>query len=1001
MMSMLCCVEGLFDDLFPLQYHNVDDDDDDDDDESAMNGRRKAQYRQSPRWCNSRPGEDHDDSISQASASATRSVVKKEQRIGKQQCENIGSFTAAVTPSSSSAPPEKVLSLDVIPSKPVLGSGMPSTTKKSQLGLSSKALAVTTSSKKLCLPPADSSSGSCAKGKKKRRSIVSAIRAPLKNVTKGLAKVSCKVKKQGKKSAQTNDRQAHSPPYKRMSSRNEVQGISESSSTSQDRNSSDSINEYVGDDAKEIPAELGIDLELDKPHANPPSRSPQVCSPVSLKPTEALLTEDAREPSLHETLSGTNTTLDCAQESALLGTTNSVDDDSVSAFEAWVRGPSLLENEDHCSEVVGLQCSTNTFSASKEENQLNFDSALEKAVRAWVRSPSLVEDEDQCSQSDGLQRSTSVTSLPSLPGSCGVSANDVAVTQDAIRTENAADSALAWGALAALLGTPAPKSVLLDTKKKKRTPVNLWQGDAPEDIDAILLLDEGSALKTLSAEEENRLKFDEALNKTMHRGEDGKKSTPAAFYESYNSSLARLSPKSSQAQDDCSGGRGLGRIDSIDSIPSISSGSASDAGRSQNDDFVLSRVSRDAPATENAADSALAWGALAALMGSPAPTTLLLDMKKLKKRKPVNLWQDDDVDDLDDIISLPEDDDDLPEDGVAAVSDDCSVPSVPSNVLLDDDLIPELGDSYSLTPSYSFALKPNDKEVADSALAWTALTAILGSPAPTSVVRKGFVKERVNLWEDGKPTDTLPEIDDEDSVLDTDECDNTSLLSFELNELGEADEQINIFANDGTEVNGKDSSDSVLAWSALGMVLGTPAPKIVSRKNRKFRVEVAKKLWEDSDVGPCDVSDTIPSIDPDEDEVTRTPSLLPDQPPTIRKWYVEQDPLQDSCDDDTCSLPSLSKVPSLLDSSIDDDEDSSIPSNSCTDFSTPPVREVSSESLADSVLAWSALAALMGSPAPKAISSPKRKKEVRDLWGEECDVSGYGSIDLSELSAGI
>lgn len=117
------------------------------------------------------------------------------------------------------------------------------------------------------------------------------------------------------------------------------------------------------------------------------------------------------------------------------------------------------------------------------------DFSLHKALSP--SSPLSVEDEEEvCSLGDGHHRSSSIDSIPSLSESLEVCDlySDIVVPQDATTKDDAADSALAWGCLAALLGSPAPTSVLLAEKKqKKRTPVNLWQDEAmDEDLDGIL-----------------------------------------------------------------------------------------------------------------------------------------------------------------------------------------------------------------------------------------------------------------------------------------------------------------------------------------------------------------------------------------------------------------------------------------------------------------------------------------------------------------------------------
>jgi hypothetical protein len=314
----------------------------------------------------------------------------------------------------------------------------------------------------------------------------------------------------------------------------------------------------------------------------------------------------------------------------------------------------------------------------------------------------------------------------------------------------------------------------------------------------------------------------------------------------------------------------------------------------------------------------------------------------------------------------------LAEESTADIPDDCSIPSVSSDAQHEDDMVPDLTIEQLLcTPTTH-----NDKDAADSTLAWTALAAILGSPAPTSVAKKGPIKERVNLLEDFNMTDMMPEID-ENSVAAEDDAE------IDLNELDDANEEINVQPNEVVVEGDKESADNVLAWSALGMLLGTPAPKSVSKKSKKERRESAQKLWAEEDQLDDNQLDTIPSID--HDDIVTIPSILPDSTSTMQKWFIEQG--VDSIDDDDHSIPSLSKMTSLSNTSFDENEEPSSPSTSCSGFETPPVKEVSNE-----VFAWSALAAFMGQPAPKAVLTPKsRRKKARDLWSDESDA------DLDDL----
>ncbi|KAL3779455.1 hypothetical protein ACHAW5_006450 [Stephanodiscus triporus] len=355
------------------------------------------------------------------------------------------------------------------------------------------------------------------------------------------------------------------------------------------------------------------------------------------------------------------------------------------------------------------------------------------------------------------------------------------------------------------------------------------------------------------------------------------------------------------------------RSDSSDSIPSLSGGPN---GRDQalTDNIIAAPIS-----TNDAADSAIAWGCLAALLGSPAPSSA----RKQRKRIPVNLWQDDaSLGEGLDSICLPQDDCELRNelralnlnDDDLTASDDCSIPSC-------EDLVRDVGDSCNLDFPTTPSRLSSKKGIADSTLAWGVLGAILGSPVPSCVSKKSAAKKRGNLWDDGEEEDVLPEIEGHD-----DNQDESDFLSapIDLTELVEADEQVIILAGESIESqegdSGRESAESVLAWTALGMLLGSPAPKSVCKKSRKESEEAAKNLWKDNKGFGDDALDTVPFISPDEvDESIATECHL-----RAEKWLDGQD--QES-------VPSLSRTPSLSESS--DEEDSN--------FSSPVTRRLSKE----------------------------------------------------------
>jgi hypothetical protein len=223
---------------------------------------------------------------------------------------------------------------------------------------------------------------------------------------------------------------------------------------------------------------------------------------------------------------------------------------------------------------------------------------------------------------------------------------------------------------------------------------------------------------------------------------------------------------------------------------------------------------------------------------------------------------------------------------IADDDDDLSVP-------LCEDLMPEVSDSFDVdVPTTPARMK--SKDIADLTLAWGVLGAILGSPAPLSVSKKSATKKKVHLWNDRKE-DLPPEIEGKD---DKDDCD-VLCPPIDLTELVEADEQENILTGPFIELQDEDrrekSAESVLAWTALGMLLGSPAPKSVCRKSRKESNVVARNLWKDFESIRDDALDEVPNISPDEEDYSLNTE---------------------------CHLSSLSTTPSLSGTSDEEDGDS-------------------------------------------------------------------------------
>ena len=346
-----------------------------------------------------------------------------------------------------------------------------------------------------------------------------------------------------------------------------------------------------------------------------------------------------------------------------------------------------------------------------------------------------------------------------------------------------------------------------------------------------------------------------------------------------------------------------------------------------------------------------------------------------KKRVPVHLLQDDEAagEDLD-VITLQQDNDDLinelqaltlnVQEGLTDFPDNCSIPSVSSETQLDDEelVLPDL-DCPTDRACHNLnnnAVVESKKEAADHTLALSVLGAILGSPAPSSLTKKKKAVKRYYLCENNidDEIDLIPEIDD---PVDIDE-------EIDLNELidnVDKDIEVKSLVDAKVELHAiNKNNDDVLAWSALSMILGSPSPKSVSQCNRRKRLspEVARNLfWDFNEVDGVNDMDTIPSIEPDEEE--------------DKSYEQLTDPCPEENDDDDHSVPSLS---SLSGTYYGEDDDPSTPLSTYDNFilSSPSI----CKEQADDVLAWSMLSMILSSPAPKATSTLNKRRQGSNLW---------------------
>jgi len=564
-----------------------------------------------------------------------------------------------------------------------------------------------------------------------------------------------------------------------------------------------------------------------------------------------------------------------------------------------------------------------------------------------LEEPLHSEDKGDCSSSS-LHYSTSDVSLPSLVAE---ESNDIIMTsQESGPTTNkdgAADSTIAWGFLSAILGSPAPKSLLDNKKQKKRVPFNLWQdgGDAEEEL-------ENAMMSSVDVPDDDVMP----------------------------------------------------RVDSHDSLPSLSGhDDVSDSNQipNMNDESLVPQVQIDTPSTSDAADSTLAWTVFSAILSSPAPKALLDN----KKRVPVNLWQDDcrgyKGDDLDDIISLPQDHNDFvdecesldecTEQDLVNAPDNCSIPSVSWEADEDEDTIPNI-DNVTEVSTPSLATPTKSKEAADSTLAWTLLGAVLGAPAPC-ITKKKTKKEHVNLWKDDdeESSGILPEIDEQENeipVLELDDAledladgaDNCSLpsISSEAHMNEDIESILEVPLSSSEQVLSKQAADSTLAWTVLSAILGSPAPKSLLDilDNKKRARKTCVNLWGDD----REETDQLPDIVDDGDDLDE---LL------TKFQALNLSSLEDVVDaTDNFSIPSMSSEVQIED---EEDEEDTIPNvDDADDVEDVPfclLTPKNPKDAADSTLAWTILSAVLGSPAPSSVTKKKTKKEHVNLWQDDDDES--------------
>ena len=477
---------------------------------------------------------------------------------------------------------------------------------------------------------------------------------------------------------------------------------------------------------------------------------------------------------------------------------------------------------------------------------------------------------------------------------------DIVPAVQATTAGEAADSALMWGCVTAFLGAPAPQAVRFGGKKRQRSgPVNLWRDEAEAgDMDDIVSLSEDedpddsdhcSILEHVQLDVQETDCVPQVVEQVGAAGDD----------DSESSSLGALSLDLHEL-DDTEGG------------------------------FVHEKVG-----VKEEADSALAWGALGMLLGSSAPKAV--PKRKVLRQAAPNLWccESTEHDDLETVPFM-----ELDEDGADSIS------SMSAGVLCID--LHELeGAGADDDYSGSADQKVGVEEEADSALALGVLGMILGSSAPKAVPKKRRVLRQAtsNLWHsdamDNDGLDTVPSMELDEGDTGSISSSSHDVLSIDLHELEDADDKDICFVHD--KVGVKEEADSALALGALGMLLGSSAPKSVPKKRKVWR-QAAHNLWYSEAMG-SDGLDTIPSIEEE--------------------------------DDNTGSISSMQSQEPLDDGIIAGLEEFVL----ANDTTASPENDNNGKEAADSVMAWSALAALLGAPAPRSIVGKKIKRI--NLWDDD------------------
>ena len=249
---------------------------------------------------------------------------------------------------------------------------------------------------------------------------------------------------------------------------------------------------------------------------------------------------------------------------------------------------------------------------------------------------------------------------------------------------------------------------------------------------------------------------------------------------------------------------------------------------------------------------------------------------------------------------------------------------------------------------------PQDiKDATDSTIAWAALTMLLGSPAPSCVANNKRRKaESKWLWDEDA-------CDENDQVIslaatpdDDDYCDEFSLPSLTSHDdLVEkqifSDNEVDVSADYTSLKNDNDAANSAIMWTALAAFLSSPAPSCALGR----KVKQSDNLWE---------------IDKSIDSVLI--SLAHSE--CLNEVASSDDGDRSNCTDVDLDLSAL-KI------------DSEIPQHILAKNATLEVVQKTKD-IANSTIAWTALTALLGLPAPSCVFQ-KKSHPGKNLWVDNFD----------------